>query len=168
MRRACFVALIAIATAGAAGAAPPMLSWGKPGVTLEQYRTDAVDCGVKGAFHDVSGAEPTKAFIAAQEWNDRNLNMAMQGAGMDPVEQQSRMVQRFRPGKRIEEVQAILVTQTERCLFDRGYQPFRLTKAQDKALRRLKLGSPARHAYLHALAADPAILQAQATVPGKS
>ncbi len=148
-----------------AQAAKPMVSWGKPGVTLDAYRADAVDCGIKGAFHDVSKTEPAQAVIAAEEWNDRNLNMPMAGAGMNVGEQHQRMIQRFRPEQRLAQVQTLLVTQTERCLFDRGYHPFRLTKAQEKALRRLKPGTPARHAYLHGLAADPAVLQAQQTLP---
>lgn len=156
-------ALTAIAVP--ANAARPTISWGKPGVTLDEYRADAVACGVQGAFHDVSKTEPAKAVIAAQEWNDRNLNMPMNGAGMDMAEQQQRMVQRFRPEQRLAQVQTLLVSQTERCLFDRGYHPFRLTKEQDRTLRRLKLGSPARHTYLHGLAADPAVLQAQQSLP---
>ncbi len=114
---------------------------------------------------DISKTAPAKAVIAAEEWNDRNLNMPMNGAGMSQAEQQTRMVQRFRPEKRLAEAQAIMVTQTERCLFDHGYRPFRLTRDQDRALRRLPLGTPARHAYLHALAADPAIVSAQAARP---
>ena len=33
------------------------VSWGKPGVTIEQYRQDAVECGRAGYYLDVSKTE---------------------------------------------------------------------------------------------------------------
>jgi len=48
------------------------------------------------------------------------------------------------------------------CLRKRGYVQFRLTEEQSAGLAKLQKGSDERRAYLHGLAADPAVLKAQA------
>jgi hypothetical protein len=49
----------------------------------------------------------------------------------------------------------------ERCLSDRGYTKFKLTKDQSRRLARLKAGSLERRKYLYSLASDPRVLQEQ-------
>jgi len=62
----------------------------------------------------------------------------------------------------LKDVKQFQVGLMDKCLMDHGYHRFRLTDDQRKHLEKLKIGSDARHAYLHRLAADPDILQAQA------
>jgi hypothetical protein len=47
------------------------------------------------------------------------------------------------------------------CLVERGYQQFQLTAEQQAHLSELEEGSGERRAYLHQLAADPAVLSPQ-------
>ncbi|WP_084582771.1 hypothetical protein [Sphingomonas azotifigens] len=143
----------------------PILSWGKPGVTLESYRADAVACGREGYYLDVSNTEAAKVFQQASaqlENNEANLRVA---GDLDRTIQiagdSSRIVERTRPAERMREVRTLLQDTVSNCLRARGYTQFQLTAAQQRHLRGLKQGSPERHAYLHGLASDPAVLAAQ-------
>jgi len=138
-------------------AAKDQVSWGKAGVTLSQYRSDAVECGRAGAQQDISGAEPTRRFVRYFDAQQRVLNSAS-GAGAEDYQS----VQRFyRPGQRVAEVQQLLLSVTERCLSDRGYRQFKLTKEQYRTVKRLPRGSQSRHAYLHSLASSESVLKNQ-------
>jgi hypothetical protein len=50
----------------------------------------------------------------------------------------------------------------EKCLTERGYVRFRLTKGQARHLKALTTGSLERRKYLYKLASDPAVLAEQA------
>jgi hypothetical protein len=159
------------------------LSWGKPGVSVEQYRLDAVECGRTGYYLDVSGTEAASVFKAASKQLDAN-ETNLQGAGMmlsDPnpgtrlaamnavastVNRSSRIVEGARPQERMREVAMLMQSKVDNCLRSRGYVQFRLTDPQRKRLRHLHLGSPERHEYLYRLSSDPAVLSAQATQSG--
>ncbi len=146
----------------------PMLSWGKPGVTLDAYRADAVACGREGYYLDVSNTAAAKVFKQASsqlENNEANLAATAMTGDLDRAMQvandSSRIVERTRPAQRIKEVRTLLEDTVSSCLRARGYTRFQLTPAQQRYVRALKLGSPARHAYLHGLASNPAVLAAQ-------
>ena len=47
------------------------------------------------------------------------------------------------------------------CLRERGYRQFRLTDDQRRQLRRLRHGTDERRAFLHSLASNPRVLEAQ-------
>lgn len=137
-------------------------SWGKPGVSFQQYRTDAITCGAKGYFHDISDTEAAKAFVDGSRQIDSLLgNFVDARSGMDNAIQAGRVVQSVRPEKRMEEVRVVLQSTVDQCLIELGYSKFRLTEGQMQQLEKLKNGSPERHAYLHRLASDPRILAAQ-------
>lgn len=146
----------------------PMLSWGKAGVTLEAYRADAVACGREGYYLDVSNTEAAKVFKQASsqlENNEASLAATAMTGDLDRTMQiandSTRIVERARPAERMKEVRTLLQDTVSGCLQARGYTRFQLTPAQQRHLRALKIGSPGRHAYLHRLASDPAVLAAQ-------
>lgn len=143
----------------------PMLSWGKPGVTLETYRADAVACGREGYYLDVSNTEAAKAFKQASSQLENNEASLSMGGSLDRAIQiandSSRIVERTRPAQRMKEVRTLLQDTVSSCLRARGYTRFQLTPEQQRYVQSLKIGSPARHAYMHGLASNPAVLAAQ-------
>ncbi|MET3824421.1 hypothetical protein ABIC16_000114 [Sphingomonas sp. PvP055] len=155
--------LMLLGGATSALASAPPTSWGRSGVSLAQYRTDAVECGRLGANADIAGEPATKAFVAAERFAERNLTMQLSDTEL--AQEQSLMARRLSPAKRLAEVQGAMLTATERCLTRLGYRQFTLTRDQSRKLGRLRVGTPERHAYLHALASDPAVLDAQSVRP---
>ncbi len=157
--------LLLLLPAASFAADRPMLSWGKPGVTLDAYRADAVACGREGYYLDVSNTEAAKVFKQASSQLENNeASLGMTGdvdRAIQIANDSSRIVERTRPAQRIKEVRALLQDTVSSCLQARGYTQFQLTTAQQRHLRSLKLGSPARHAYLHGLASNPAVIEAQ-------
>ena len=159
-------------------AAAPKESWGKPGVTLAQYRQDALFCGLKGYYTDISKTEDAKAFVSASKQLDAvtqgaSAPMTIESNGMGPdttnsaeiaagfADQQQHIVDSVRPDERYKSIKKTLVTNDEQCLASRGYSKFALTGGQRKALSKLKAGSDARRAYLYSLATDPNVVQGQ-------
>jgi hypothetical protein len=174
------VSMLAVLVAAPAASAPaPKESWGKAGITLAQYRQDALDCGLKGHYTDISKTDDAKAFVKASKQLDavtsggastpmtvessatgpnttNSIDQAVQYAG-----QQQRIVDSIRPDERFKSIKKTLVSNDEQCLAGRGYSKFELTDEQRKAVSKLKAGSDARRLYLYNLASDPAVLQSQ-------
>ena len=134
-------------------------SWGKPGVTLAQYRADALECaqltyGAPITLHPLPPM-PTGFFGVALpngEWLDLRpghvkiytttlVEGVKHAAWMDVSEQ----------------LQVVL----DRCLLDKGYTRFRLTAAQMAQLDHLKKMSPERVQYLYRLGSDANVVAAQ-------
>lgn len=124
-------------------------SWAKPGVSFEQYRTDAVECAKRGYFRDVSQDEPAKRFLRGFRSADDDLNKAdIEGPNPDAWLD---AVRRTQPDRRIREIHEIQVGEVERCLTERGYSKFLLTKDEQKQLSKFSSGSIDRQRYLHQL-----------------
>lgn len=159
MRIAAFL-LAAALPAAAIAEPPPLLSWGKPGVSFATYRADAVGCGMRAYYSDVANTDGAKNFVQGSRLLDTYA-----GAPGDPMEN-ARMMGTIVEGTHVDaslkNVKQYQIDLDAKCLLDHGYHRFRLTDDQRKHLEKLKAGSDARHAYLHRLAADPDILQAQA------
>ena len=157
--------LIAASLATPAVAAPrPKESWGKADVSLAQYREDAIECGRMAYYADVSNTEQAQAFVRGT----RELE-STDGLPLDMLELARRYGQiqhSVRAEKQIAELKEGLQYIVDTCLEDRGYARFRLTQEQRDRLGKLKKGSPERHAYLHSLASDPAVLAQQAVGRG--
>ena len=149
--------VLAVTIPASAQAAP--ISWGLAGVSLVRYRADAVECGRLGANADISKDPATQAIVAAEQFTERNLNAPINGS--DTALEQALMVRRLRPAKKLADAQSAMLTETETCLTRLGYRRFMLTSEQSRRLGHLRLGTPERHAYLHALASDPAVLAKQ-------
>lgn len=161
MHRLTILLTLALTTAATTAAKKSReISWGRADVPFAMYRTDAIACGRLGANVDIADQPATAAFVAAERLNDRALNAPL--ANADTIRQQAMIRQRLSPEKRIDELQNVHLSATERCLTRLGYRRFVLTKDQARALRRFQPGTAARHAYLHALASDATVLVSQA------
>ncbi|MBV9883748.1 MAG: hypothetical protein JO276_12140 [Sphingomonadaceae bacterium] len=175
------IALVAAAvSAGAAAAAnAPETSWGKAGVSFDDYRSDATFCLRMAAGTDLTGTEPANALVLASRrmatGQTNDYTPAVGGAngtgpstvnsGFDPaIEAANRMQQEriaARPELRIRQARDILQLRLDHCLAGRGYHRFRLTDDQRRQLRHMPLRAPERQVYLHRLASDPQVLAAQ-------
>jgi hypothetical protein len=181
MRGLFTIPLLALVLPVSANSAPaPDESWGKVGVSLAQYREDALDCALKGHYLDISQSDDAKAFVKGS----RELDAVTTGASAPAVagangmgstttdssvdqmveyaNQQQRIVESVRPEQRYHSIKRMLVDRTAQCLTNRGYSKFRLTDEQRHRLRKLKFGSEERRAYLYSLGSNPAVLQTQA------
>jgi hypothetical protein len=150
------------------------ISWGKPGVSLAQYRADAIQCGYRAAGTDLAGTDPANALVLGSRRmeNDPGVNPsavvdptagpsaaadAAQSAGSTPS-----VMRLVRPEQQFAKAGDILEAALESCLREHGYHKFKLTSEQRHRLSKLPPGSDARHAYLHSLASNPDVLTHQA------
>ena len=154
------IGAVLIALAAAAGlsgaaiaAARPALTWGKPGVSYAEYRTDATACLRAAAATDLTGTEPAEALVLAS----RRIETAMNS---DPwtVAQVTEMA---RPDLSIRQARDIIQARLNQCLIAHGYHRFRLTDAQRRQLSHFSMRQPERQVFLHSLASDPQILASQ-------
>ena len=175
------IALAAAATLGSAAFAAnaPQTSWGKAGVSFEDYRSDATFCVREAAATDLTGTEPANALVlasrrmAAGETNDYTPSIGGASStspspttgGFDPmIEAANRMQQEriaARPDLRIRQAREIMQRRLDHCLAGRGYHRFRLTDDQRRRLRHYPERAAERQTYLHSLASDPRVLAAQ-------
>jgi hypothetical protein len=150
----------------------PGVSWGKAGISLDQYRRDAIACGLHASGSDLEGTDPAKAMVVASRRIENDPNggpNAVQdgtqppGAAYDALGSSGSTASVTEMANRqIGKAGDILKRELERCLAGLGYHPFKLTGEQKRKLARLPAGSDARHAYLHSLASNPDILEHQA------
>lgn len=129
----------------------PRMSWGKSGVSLEQYWIDSAECAHLAADTDLTGTDPARALVIASRMID-NQN------GVGDVQGALRIAA---PEIQWQRAATILQAALDACLVDRGYVKFRLTDEQYRALKRLEAGTLERRMYLHSLASDPAVLASQ-------
>jgi hypothetical protein len=161
--------LVAAALGTAADARRPTMSWGKPGVSYEDYRSDATICLRLAAGTDLTGTEPANALVLASRRMETIATSdftPMVGGGFDPVinavnaMQMARM--QARPDLRIRQARDILQARLDHCLEEHGYRRFQLTDDQRRQLNHFATRPPERQVYLHSLASDPQVLAAQA------
>jgi hypothetical protein len=186
MKTILFVAAAAFAmSACTTGAAPPT-AWGKEGVSMLDYRTDAGQCavlaatatpenngantagGINGSNTPAHLPDASDAAISAGRSNGGtpaapsaapiSTSGSLYRDGADPD-----MVQRAATQQRSREmaVQRSRTLALKTCLVDRGYQEFALTPEQRQHLASLPPGSDERREYLYQLGTDPAVLKAQ-------
>jgi len=156
----CAVALAFLLSAPLIAAKTEATSWGKPGVSIDQYRTDAITCGRAGYYMDVSHTEAAHVFKDATGQlaaNESGLTGAAMAAADGPP--QERVLAAMEVADIANRSSHIKI---DDCLKARGYTRFRLTPAQRRQLSRLHYGSAERHIYLYRLATDPAVLRSQA------
>ena len=172
------VGAVALATPVAAANAP-QTSWGKAGISFDDYRSDATHCLREAAGMDLAGTEPANALVlasrrmAAGQTNDYSPTVGgasgtappTTNSGFDPAIEAARRMQQermaARPELRIRQAHDIMQRRLDRCLAGRGYRPFRLTDDQRRQLRHFPARAAERQVYLHSLASDPQILAAQ-------
>lgn len=127
-------------------------SWGKVGVSLADYRADAVACGRQAASLDLAGTGPARSFVNASRILENGPDYDTWVAALQIAS----------PERNMEKAGDLMQAALERCLRERGYHKFRLTAEQRHRLSKLPIGSDQRHAYLHSLAADTDVLTRQA------
>jgi hypothetical protein len=153
--------LIAAALPVAALAAPaPHISWGKPDVPLATYRAESIGCAMRAYYTDVSDTDGAKNFAQASRLLDTYAGAP--GDYLENARMMGRIVEGTHVDASLKDVKQFQLDLVDKCLIDHGYHRFYLTDDQRKHLEKLKIGSKARHVYLHRLAADPTILSAQA------
>ncbi|HEY6817465.1 MAG TPA: hypothetical protein VI168_18165 [Croceibacterium sp.] len=129
-------------------------SWGKGGVSLEQYWVDSAECAHAAAEMDLDGTSPAKALQLATRMSEQ------WGYGGDILQ-----IARVAPlDVQFNRAATIMEDALESCLVERGYVKFELTDDQDAMLSMLEYGSTERRAYLHSLASDPGVLATQAVM----
>lgn len=150
------------------------ISWGKAGISLQQYRKDAIECGRSAAGTDLAGTDPAKALVVGSRLIDHDPN-ASPGAVIDPMAGPSAsadvvasagsspsVMRMIAPERQVTKAGDILERALEHCLEARGYRKFKLNSEQRHRLAKLPLGSDARHLYLHSLASNAQVLETQA------
>lgn len=133
-------------------------SWGQPGVSFLQYRTDAVECAYRVGqdapvdYPQVDLVFSTNIVTPTAETDvDMPMREMVDAAAPNP----QRMTRPWR------EISSQLQEPLAKCLGERGYRRFRLTKDQAKELSALSAGSKARQVYLWNLAVDPQVQRRQ-------
>ena len=167
-------ALIAMAALSACATPAGMTSWGKPGVSMADYRLDSGQCII-----EASGGGPTQgADASTSKSTDPNQTSDTSGsrggtngpAGVasggaivysgsaSPEDANQAAIQ-----QRAQELSAKRAQKLnlERCLASRGYRQFKLTPEQTAHLAKLPEGSAERRTYLHSIGSDPAVMKAQ-------
>lgn len=180
MGRIFALSMAMLLTSSANAASAPQASWGKAGISLDQYRKDSLECGLKGYYTDISSTDDAKAFVSASRQLDTMTTSTMSpkvisSSGTGPnstdavdqmvryADQQQHIVDSVHPDERFKNIKKTLVSATEQCLIARGYSKFVLTDEQRRSLRKLKAGSDQRRAYLYSLASSPEVLASQKT-----
>jgi hypothetical protein len=174
----CIVAGLATAAGAQAPsrAALQQASWGKAGVSLEDYRADAAACEREAVNLDISNMGAARTRVAAS----RAINAVFAGEWMyAPAASASgvgggmfdrggighdiqQVVHTYRVDEQLAEIAGLQYRVLQACLAGRGYRQFRLRADQAARLHRLRHGSAARRAYLHSLGSDPEIVSRQA------
>ncbi|KRA62594.1 hypothetical protein ASD89_22620 [Caulobacter sp. Root656] len=153
LRRTLWIAALMLPAAAQAEAGQPYISWGKAGVSFEQYRSDSVACGTRGATRDMREQQAFKDVVHGTNFQDSALERG------DAVEYVMIYQRNFRGS--IPTLQKFMVNDVEECLVDRGYSPFALNREQTKQLYKYEKGSQERFHYLYQISIDPEVLRGQ-------
>lgn len=141
-------------------------SWGKPGVSLEDYLADSARCAKQGYYLDISQTDSVKALISASTQIEQLNGPAFDSADASTRSNQiARLVESARPSERLDAISALLSGAVEGCLMSANYRRFYLTRAQRRAVSRLRVGTLERRRYLYGLASNGDVLAAQANPP---
>ena len=166
-------ALLALALTACATPAG-MTSWGKPGVSMADYRLDSGQC-----ILEASGGGPTQRGDAStSKSGDSNQTSDTSGsrggtngpAGVasggaivysgsaNPEDANQAAIQQRSQELSAKRAQKMVI---EQCLASRGYRQFKLTPEQAAHLAKLPEGSAERRTYLHSIGSDPEVIKAQ-------
>lgn len=165
-------ALIAIAALSACATPAGMTSWGKPGVSMTDYRLDSAQCIIEGSGGGpTQGADASKSTDSNQTSDTTGSRGGTNGPGgiapggaivysgsASPEDANQAAIQ-----QRSQELSAKRAQKTvmEQCLASRGYRQFKLTPEQAAHLAKLPEGSAERRTYLHSIGSDPEVIKAQ-------
>lgn len=172
MRSPLIMAIFAFSALPAMAADAPPNSWGKAGISFEDYRRDSIECGREAYYLDIAETEQAAVLKRASAQLEMHDGSFTEGA--DPLAdaarhgaQSEQIRAAARADKQIRELRRMMDDRLAQCLVTRGYTRIALTEQQRDALDELKKGTPQRHQYLFALASDPAVLARQASPQAK-
>jgi hypothetical protein len=154
-------------------------SWGKAGVSLEEYARDAAECADTSRYvttyiepktlrrlDALSSAQllDTVNQIGGQSSSFNAMGIVGDITTLRTSNDIARRTNTF-GAKYVslvsldvrDQLQAVL----DRCLIERGYERIRLTEPQATSLKKLKRHSPERTAYLHAIGSDAMLVKHQ-------
>lgn len=174
---AAFALSIAITSTGSTKPVADV-SWGKAGVSLEQYAVDAAQCADTSRY--VTAYIKPKTLVALDvlsaaqlveyaQWLDTGTDGDPMGdvAGISATNSPEDIARRTTNfGERYshivsddvrEELHAVL----DKCLIERGYTQIKLNDDQRRTLSRFKWYTPERTAYLHSIDSDPIVIKNQ-------
>lgn len=163
------IALGAEAAVGQPRPAPTDTSWGKAGVSFDDYRSDAMLCARHAVAMDISETEAAQTMVAASQSVDSAASGAWittpsptdQAAMTSPNLDINRTASAYRADRQFRAISDLQYETLAVCLRQLGYRQFRLTREQQRELRRLRHGSSERRLYLHRLASSPDVLERQ-------
>jgi hypothetical protein len=161
----------------------PLTAWGKEGVTMLDYRTDAGQCAVLAATANPDanvansaggingqnssapsnsgrGAAGSGSGQAGGSGGSTSGTVSTSGGGAYRESASADFVQRAAMQQRTQEmaVQRARNDALKSCLNERGYKEFELTAEQRTHLATLPQGSDERREYLYKLGTDPAVV----------
>lgn len=166
------IGLVLLSVATAASAAPPTrtelnhTSWGKPGVSFEDYRIEGGMCAYEAMQIDVSKTPAAQTMVrasraldaAATSWMDAPSRWG--GIGGPLID--AKMIENsYRVDKQFDSIRDLQYHALRACLINHGYTPFRLTDDQAKELSHFDHRDMDRQRYLHHLGSDAAVIKAQ-------
>jgi hypothetical protein len=169
------MAVLACASQADARRKPSGVSWGKPGVSFEDYRRDTLQCANITYGLDVSVKPETVVALSGQNtaalagfvsgldpglWGSRSYVGGASGyaAAMNMIDpghvvfRNSTYTEMFRHAAYVD-VTDQLQSALDFCLKRRGYTRFKLSGDQRQQLRHYPRGTEARAHFLHALSA---------------
>ena len=175
----CAILLSVQAGSASAKEAAPQAIWAKGGVTYEQYRGDALECGKKGLARNVANSEEVKTLARASKQLEALDASAQATVPAGPMGQpdlsgamsrsadEQRVIAAARPAQQYAGIKEMMFQVVRRCMIDRGYAKIVLTDAQRRDYDAIKGGADARRAYVHKLASDPHVLETQREATGR-
>jgi hypothetical protein len=149
------------------------ISWGKAGVSFDEYRADGFACAVEAINLDIADTRAAQRLVAASSAlnaiDNSRRSVPVSGAPINATSSNvadfgadyGRVRDIYQPDRQFDAIESLQQQTLDACLIQRGYRQFRLTDDQKRRLRRLDRGSNERRAYLHSLAADAEVLQQQ-------
>jgi hypothetical protein len=164
--------------------AAPQTVWAKADVSYEQFRAEALECGMQGLAQNIDNTAEVKTLARASqqlEAIDASAQAALtQGAeqfgrqdgrsiyvnnGLDvatrKAAEQQAVIASARPDEQYARIKEIMFKAVRKCMAQRGYAKVVLTEEQRKEYSEMKGGADARRLYLHQLASDPQVLETQ-------
>ncbi|WP_231736721.1 hypothetical protein [Sphingobium sp. CCH11-B1] len=163
------VALTLMTGSASAKVAAPERVWGKAGVTYEQYRADALECGKQALAADIDRTDPVKKLrqsseeigaldqqLGATSYSQDGMSNSMQTV----VQRRQMAVQGARVDQQYKRIKQVMFETARACMTENGYSRFTLTSDQQKAFSGLKDVEAGRR-YIYTLASDGQVLQAQ-------
>ena len=167
--RTLILLVLGLSAAAASAGPPPQTSWGKPGVSMFQYRLDSTGCIVQAINHDIAATPQAQQLVKASRALDAAHNSAwLNNPSFDggtywgnPGLDIRRTMDTLRVDDQFTALERLQHEVLTDCLESRGYRQFRLTPDQQARLKKLRHGSDGRRAFLHSLGSDPQVLASQ-------